>query len=280
MDHELLKAFVAVAEQRSFTRAAGALNRTQSAVSMQVRRLEERLAATLFRRTTAKVELTAAGESLLTDARRLLALSEEAVERLAAHQTEGSVRLGVMDDFGTIVLPPLLARFSRLYPQILIEMETGLTARMPDRLGVDFDLVIAMYPPGRGGGTLLRRQRAVWAGSRTEAVESLDPLPLALYPKGCLFREWATQALNRSHRTWRLAFVCHSLSAVAAIVAQGLAVTIVKEDMVPPDLRVVSEEDGMPPLPTADIRLHQAVELTNAAALMADFLIETSMGAK
>src|SRR5215467_2672061 len=105
LDPDLLKAFVAVADHRSFTRAAVMLNRTQSAVSMQVKRLEGRLGVELFNRTRANVDLSSAGEGLLGYARRILALNDEAVARLREHKVEGVVRLGVMDDYGTAILP-------------------------------------------------------------------------------------------------------------------------------------------------------------------------------
>lgn len=273
LDPELLKAFVAVADQRSFTRAASRLNRTQSAVSMQIKRLEDRLDASLFHRTKANVELSPAGEGLLGYARRILALSDEAVSRLRAHKVEGVVRLGVMDDYGSSILPPLLASFMAGYPLIHVQMETGLTANMPGRLGDVFDLVVAMHPAGRGDGELLRREQAVWATSAHHAVEEQDPLPVALYPKGCLFRQWAMDALDRGKRRWRLAFVSHSLAAVESIAAQGLAVTVVKAGTFPPRLRALTERDGMPPLPAADIRLHRAAKLSRAASLLGDHLL-------
>lgn len=272
LDPELLKAFVAVADHRSFTRAATALNRTQSAVSMQIKRLEERLGTALFHRTKVNVELSLAGEGLLGYARRILLLNDEAVGHLQQHKVEGRVRLGVMDDYGSFVVPPMLASFVAAYPRIHIEMETGLTARMPERLGEDFDLVIAMHPEGQGGGELLRREQAVWATSVSQSVESQDPLPVALYPQGCLFRQWATEALDASGRPWRLAFVSHSLAAVESIAAQGLAVTVVKSGTFPPRLRALSERDGMPRLPGADIRLHRATGLSRAAGLLADHI--------
>src|SRR3981081_1554548 len=111
LDPDLLKAFVAVADQRSFTRAAVMLNRTQSAVSMQIKRLEERLGVELFNRTKANVDLSSAGEGLLGYARRILTLNDEAVGKLRERKIEGVVRLGVMDDYGTLIVPPLLASF-------------------------------------------------------------------------------------------------------------------------------------------------------------------------
>lgn len=278
LDPDLLKAFVAVADCRSFTRAATRLNRTQSAVSMQVKRLEDRLGVALFLRTTAQVDLTSGGEALLGYARRILALGDEAVGRLHEVDIAGKIRLGVMDDYGTFVIPPLLSSFLLSYPNVRVEMETGLTAGMPERLGADFDLVIAMHPHGTGGGQFLRREQPMWASSASHNPEHLDPLPVALYPVGCLFREWAIEALGRSQRRWNLSFVSHSLAAVESIVAQGLAVTVVKAGIFPPRLRPLSESDGVPALPAADIRLHCAAGLSAAAGLLAEYLVASMSG--
>ena len=272
LDPDLLRAFVAVADHRSFTRAAILLNRTQSAVSMQIKRLEDRLRTELFSRTKANVDLSPAGEGLLGYARQILALNEEAVGRLAERKVEGVVRLGVMDDYGICVVPALLASFLAGYPRIHVEMETGLTASMPARLGEAYDLVIAMHPQGRGDGEFLRREQAVWATGASHPVERQEPLPVALYPQGCLFRKWAIEALDAARRPWRLAFVSHSLAAVEAIAAQGLAVTVVKAGTFPPRLRSLSDQDGLPRLPAADICLHRAINLSPAGALLADHL--------
>ena len=272
LDPDLLKTFVAVSDLRSFTRAALRLNRTQSAVSMQVKRLEERLETELFHRSTVHVELSPAGEALLGYARRILAIGDEAVARLREHGTHGHVRLGVMDDYGTLLVPPLLAGFVALYPRIQVEMQTGLTATMTDRLGDAFDLVIAMHPEGQGGGRFLRREQALWVVGATRSALGQTPLPVALYPQGCLFRHWAIAALDAAGRPWRLAFVSHSLGAVEAVAAQGLAVTVVKAGTRPASLRALSVEDGLPALPAADIRLHVAPTPSEAASLLAEHL--------
>jgi DNA-binding transcriptional LysR family regulator len=269
LDPELLRAFVAVAEQRSFTRAADALHRTQSGVSMQIRRLEDGLGQPLFRRGRAQVELSPAGESLLGYARRILALNAEATAHLRERAVEGVVRLGVMDDYGTVIVPPLLARFAAAHPRIHVEMETGLTSGMIGRLGSAFDIVIAMHPIGATDGELLRRDQAVWAAADRSALPS--PLPVALYPMGCLFRRWAIAALDEAGIAWRLAFVSHSLGAVEAVAAEGLAVTVVKAGTFPARLR---RAEGLPPLPAAEIRMHRAPGLSAAGALLADFLAE------
>lgn len=272
LDPDLLKAFLAVAEHRSFTRAAAMLNRTQSAVSLQIRRLEQRLGARLFQRTRAGVGLTSAGDELLGYARRLLDLNAEAIGALRARNHEAVVRLGVMDDYGTIVIPPLLASFAAHHPDIRVEIETGLTATMPARLGEAYDLVIAMHPEGSGDGEWLRREQAVWAAKQAYQVRSHGALPVALYPKGCLFRQWAAEALDAAGRPWRLAFVSRTLAAVEAIALQDIAITVTKAGTLPPRLRALSERDGLPPLPAADIRLHRARGLSRAGVLLADHL--------
>ena len=157
-------------------------------------------------------------------------------------------------------MPPILKAFCNSYPGIELHMETGLTSGMIGRIGKAFDVVIAMHARGEKSGELLRRERAVWAGSPELDVRNLDPLPVALYPNGCLFRDWTIAALDRSERRWRIAFISHSHGAVEAIVAQGLAVTVVKEGTFPRSLRMLGTEDGLPALPTAEIRLHRIAD--------------------
>jgi len=113
------------------------------------------------------------------------------------------MRLGVMDDFGAVILPPVLKTFSDAYPDVEIVMETGLTSGMVHRLARDFDLVIAMHGLAERSGEQLRREKALWAGPPNLDPRTLDPLPVALYPVGCLFRKWALQALDRSRLRWR-----------------------------------------------------------------------------
>ena len=262
-----------MAEQRSFTRAAVALNRTQSAVSMQVKRLEERLQAELFHRTKSNVDLSAAGEGLLGYARRILSLNEEAVGRVREQNIEGRVRLGVMDDYGTLLVPPLLASFIANYPLIDVEMETGLTSTMTGRLGKTFDIVIAMHPEGHSEGELLRREQAVWAGEYRASRGAIRPAAggalSARLPVPQLGHAGAGQGAppvaarlrqpqpdrGRGHRG---AGPCGDGGQVRDVSVQ---------------LRRLTARDGLPPLPRAEIRLHRAPKLSRAATLLADHLV-------
>lgn len=272
LDPELLRAFVTVADQLSFTRAASALNRSQAAVSLQVKRLEDRLGAALLHRSTTKVELSAAGRGFLIDARRILNLCDESLARLAAHRLAGRVRIGVMEDYGTRLLPRLLAEARRRYPLIEVEVEIGLTSRMLRRLGSSFDIVIAMHPTGATEGELVRREEALWVAASGHGTETLTPLPVALAAPGCLFREWAIRAMDAAGFAWRPAFMSQSLAAVEAIVREGLAVTVVKSSMIAPGLRAVRSLSLRVPLPAAEIRMHRAPGLTRSAALVVEHL--------
>jgi DNA-binding transcriptional LysR family regulator len=272
LDLDCVRAFLAIADLRSFTRAALSLHRTQSAVSMQMKRLEGQLGVALLRRSKAGVDLTLAGERFRGDARRLVALNDETVGRLAEHNLDGHVRLGAMEDYSAYLIPPLLASFVAAYPNIRVEMETGLTYAMPERLGEAYDVVVAMHPEGARDGEFLRSEQAVWAGSQTHGAEEREPLPVALHPPGCLFRKWAMERLDGAKRPWRLAFVTHSLAAAESIAAQGLAVTVAKAGTFPARLRPLGERDGVPSLPAAEIRLHRAKRLPRAGALLADHL--------
>jgi DNA-binding transcriptional LysR family regulator len=281
IDTELLRAFVAVADRGGFTRAADSLNRTQSGVSMQIKRLEEITRARLFERQKRGPRLTRDGESLLFYARRILALNDEALDALGRERLDGPVRIGAMDDYGTRHLPEIIARFCAEHPRVSVELHTGLTGLLVEQLGRRFDLVLAMHPAGSGRGELIRREAAVWAGSRTHRVHEQDPLPLALYPQGCLFREWAMAALDKAGRRWRLAYMSPSLGAVEAAAAAGLAITVVKASMLPPGLRTLGAKHGLPKLPAAEIALHRAAGAgrtggsSHAATRLGDFIVES-----
>lgn len=182
IETELLRAFVTVVDTGGFTRAARALNRTQSAVSMQIRRLEERTGRRrLFERNGRSVSLTREGEALVGYARRILLLNDEALQAVSRHAVEGTVRLGVIDDYATVVLPPILVSFAAKHPGVYVELQTGLTVHLLERLGARFDVVLGRQPKGQsGGGEPLRREPAVWAGTRPHAAHERNPLPLAL----------------------------------------------------------------------------------------------------
>jgi DNA-binding transcriptional LysR family regulator len=277
LELDLLRVFVAVVDRAGITRAAAALHRTQSGVSMQIKRLEDAVGVRLFHREGRQMRLTHDGDRLLSYARRLLLLSEEALATMApAVGLTGAVRLGCIDDYATRVVPDLLAGFLHANPAISIEVSTGLTGHLLKGLGRDYDLVLTMHPADRcEPSVMLRHDTVVWARGATEAWPNQAPvLPLALYPEGCLFRRWMTEALDAQAWRWRCAYLSQSTAAVEAAVRSGLAVSAFKSATIAPDLLPLGVEDGFPAFPQVAIALHCAPRLSKAAEALACCLTE------
>ena len=254
----LLRSFLALAEYCSFTVAARSVSCTQAALSMQIKRLEEIAGGVLFERTSRQVTLTRRGELLRSHAWRMVALNDEALAQLYDDKFTGLVRVGAIEDFAVHVLPPILSKFMNNHPEIAIEVETGFTTDLLGRLGRDFDLVLAMHPTGSGKGEMIRRERAVWIGSRQFARHKQTVIPLALHPAGCQFRQAALAALDNAKRRWRLTYISQSLGAIEGASMSGLAITVGKAGALPNGLDILGHAEGLPDLPFFEIALHRA----------------------
>jgi DNA-binding transcriptional LysR family regulator len=276
LDLDLLRVFLAAAERGGFSQAARALNRTQSAVSMQMKRLEGEVGARLFQRRGRGVQLSFEGEELLLYARRLLALADEAVTRVSQAEHGGTVRLGCVDDYATKILPGVLAEFVAQHPTMRVELETGLTVHLAKRLERDFDLVLAMEPADAAQGRVLHVERPVWATARDRDIHRRDPLPVALYPEGCLLRHWALAALDERRRAWHCAYLSPSVAAVEAAVEAGLAVSVFKRSTVSPCLRILGAAEGFPALPEVAMTLIEPKGgAPGGARLLAELLVQS-----
>ncbi len=264
LDTDLLRAFVAVAETRSFTRAADVLFRTQSAVSQQIRRLEETLGCRVFARDTRGVRLTGEGETLLAYARRMLSLNDEVMANLGAvgRTPRRPLRLGTPDDYAYLLLPPVLARFAASHPdqpvEVVCDNSDDLAAAVEDGA---YDLALITRPVLDGGvstgeGIRVRREPLVWtAAPGAAALSTADPLPLAVFAEGCVCRTVTIAALTAAGRTWRPAFISDSVVAIHGAVLGGMALTPLEACTVPPGLLVLGADSGLPPLPPVDIVL-------------------------
>lgn len=269
LDTDLLRAFVAVADSASFTRAGERLGRTQAAVSQQVRRLEDTVGKRVFERDTHGVRMTRDGEVLLAYARRMLTLNDEVLALMHRSPTVASVRIGTPDDYATMLLPEILARFNAAYPDVMVEV---VCDNSPDLVAEiekgRYDLALITRKAGEAGGELVRQEPVSWVAPPLDPasplpggyrpVESLDPLPLALFPKGCVVRDIAVAALDGIGRDWRVAFTSKSVVAVHGAVMGGLGVTAMEACTVPPSLRRIGAAEGFPDLPDVDIALHRA----------------------
>ncbi|MCI4666153.1 MAG: LysR substrate-binding domain-containing protein [Neomegalonema sp.] len=271
-DPELLRAFVEIADCRSFTRAAERLHRSQTTVSAQLRRLEERAGHPLIRRSTRSVAVTPEGEALLGYARGILRLQEAAMRQLSASDTlEGVVRLGVTEDFTHGGLVEALARFRGANPKTRLEVEIGasrsLVARL-DRGGLD--LVLGKRSPGDQRGEFLWCEPLCWAAAPGYEIASSGPLSIAVFAEPCVFREGAIKALCDAGWSYELAFVSPSFASLIAAARAGLAAAPTPRSLIPPDLAILATAPPLPPgeyalyVPESDVRSAAAMELADA----------------
>ena len=279
-DLDLLRTFVAIADNGGFTRAAERIGRTQSTVSLQVKRLEEGLGRRLFEREPGRdLLLTPDGEILLTYARRILRLGDEARSRLMEPDLGGTVRFGAPEDFATVHLPDVLARFARAHPSVALEVNCDFTVNLLDGFGKgQYDLVLfKREPQGPGGGVGVWREVLVWAASpRLVLGGEGEPLPLVLAPVPDVYRKRALASLDAAGRPRRIVYTSPSLAGLQAAVKAGLGVTVLPREMVPPGLVLLGPEHGLPPVPDAEIALYRAPgALSRAAELLAEHVIHS-----
>ena len=267
LDLDQLRTFVAIVDTGSFAQAAEVVSKTQSAVSMQVRRLEERIGRQLFTRDGRRSKLTEDGERLLGYARRMLRLSDETVAVFDETELRGSVRFGTPDDYADRFLPEILARFSRSNPQVevsvMCDTSTELIAKA--RNG-ELDLAIVTYC-GEESVEVFRSEPLLWAVSAQHCVAEEDVLPLALFKAPCRFRAAAIDALTDAGRKYRVLYQSANSTAISAAVLAGLAVTVLAESALRPGMRVIGEAEGLPRLPTCEIGLVRSWSQPNSATI-------------
>lgn len=271
---EMLRSFLAIAESNSFSLAAKQVHRTQSAVSMQIKKLEELIGKALFIREGRKVELTHEGEILRSYAQRILQLNDESLSLLKRPEISGSVRIGLPDDYAARFLPEILANFSRTYPQVQVEVTCLPSSKLMPLLEAD-SLDMAMTTSSQAQvedahAQLLRREPTVWATSEQHLVHEQRPLPLALFDSDCYCRRWAFQSLTNAGIDYRIAYTSPSIMGLIAAASAGLAITMMSRSILPAGLRPLTSDEGLPPLPDASILLrrnpHSSNPLTDCLA--------------
>lgn len=257
-DLDLLRTFVTIVECGSFTRAAQRLNRTQSTISLQIKRLEDGLGKRVFQRDGRGFALTSDGEVLLSYARRLLGMANEACAVLMEPDVEGVVRLGTPEDFATTHLPGILRRFSRAHPQVALEVRCDFTVTLLDGFARgEHDLVLCKRDPGKAAdgladglsddGVRVWREPLVWAASpHLIPPEPAAPVPLVLAPPPDLYRKRALETLNVQGRPWRIVYTSASLAGIQAAVSAGLGITVLPRDMLAAGFQVLDAAHGLP----------------------------------
>jgi DNA-binding transcriptional LysR family regulator len=280
LDLDVLRTFVAIAETGSFTLAAGAVFRTPSAVSMQIKKLEDILGASVFLRDARSVTLTQEGEMLMGYARRMLALNREAVSKFIVPDIAGVVRMGSPDDYGERILPIVLKRFAKTHPAIavdvIIDMSGNLRRRMAERQ-LDITLLTARNNVPSDAEVLLT-EPIVWGGAKGGCAHLRDPLPVSLWEEGCVWRADALDALGRAGRNYRVAYMSAHTAGQRAAILSDLAIAPLPKSFIGEDIVALGPDEGLPLLSNYNLAMIVAPDASAPVQAAADHIRATFEG--
>ncbi|WGS52612.1 LysR substrate-binding domain-containing protein [Paraburkholderia sp. D15] len=283
LDMDVLRTLVTAQQLGSFNRAAGRLGRSQSAVSQQLRKIEELVGEALFQKQGRGLALTAAGDVMLAYARRILELNDEAVAAVRGFAIDGLVRIGFPADFAETWLPTVLGRFKRAHPAVRIEAVVEGNRRLLEKLDKgELDLVLSLGQEARADAEPVGTVDLVWIGpaepERSWRSDGNEPLPLVLFDTPCFFRQRALEALDKAGRPWRIAFTSPSLPGLWAAVEAGLGVTLRTATGLPERLQVVGDALALPTVraPVLQVSMHDGARgLEPAVRRLKDIIAET-----
>ena len=266
LDVDLLKTFLAIADNGSFTRAAEEVHKTQSAISMQMKRLEELLGVPLFAKDGRMSRFTPDGERLVDYARRIVSFNDEVVSVFTKPELTGTIRFGTPDDYAEKFLPEILARFARTHPLITVDVDCIDSGELFSRVKRgEMDLALVTHGCDIVTDEPVRREQLVWVTSMRHCAHIAEVLPLAVSHAGCEWRSKVLKSLDKQQRKYRVAYSTPNSNAVNAAVMQGLAVGAMPELCVRSGMRILTEKDGFPALGSFDIGLVRKPGKSNKA---------------
>ncbi len=277
LDLDQLQTFVAIADRGSFTRAADAVFKTQSAVSMQMRRLEERIGKPLFERDGRINRLTEDGDRLLLYARRMLQLNGETIAAFDDTQLEGHVRIGTPDDYADRFLPEIMARFARSNPRVELSVVCQPTVNLDEmiRRGT-LDIALVTQCDHKRRSEVVRNEPLLWVTSANHGVHEEAMLPLAVGRPTCIWRHTAIDVLEEAKRDYRIIITSWSATVLAAAVLSGLAVSVLPECALRPGMRVLGQAEGFGTLPQFGIGIMRGHAKQNAIVdALAQHIVES-----
>lgn len=276
---EMLRSFVVINEESSFTAAAEKLGRTQPAISQQVKKLELLLDRTLLDRDSPKLELTPAGESLLNYARQILSLNDEAVGYFSNPPVSGRIRFGIPSEFAITLLPKIVSRFAKAYPDVTLEVTCDLSRNLlSEEQRNEYDLILALHDKvttqqRRSIKNYIKTDQLVWVSSASSRAHIQETLPLVAAPSGCIYRQRALRVLGKAKRSCRIVYTIPDLTGIQAAIDEGLGVTVLARSTVPDSLSIVESSKHLPDLGTVGISLIKMDHSKNSAVqVLADFI--------
>lgn len=258
LENDLLRTFVTIAETGSFSRAAEHLFRTPSAISMQMKKLEDVLGRNFFERNGRGVSLNQDGKELADYARRILRINDEAVSHFTAPELSGRVRIGTPDDFAPQMLPEAFSRFARAYPSVQVEVICDMSVELMSMLAkdkVDIILVTGETDARKSVGTVVLAEPLVWVGRKSGEACLRRPVPLALCHDGCSWRDMALDGLDSAGIEKNIAYLSQTYAGQLSAILADLAIAPLPRSFAQGDLWDVTEESGLPPLGSYELRL-------------------------
>ena len=277
LDTDQLRSFLAIVDSGSFTKAAERVHKTQSAVSMHVRRLEEQLGCALFVKHGRGARLTEEGEKLIEFARRIVQVEAGAFAALSRKGLRGAARLGMPDDYAESFLADILARFNRRHPLVEVSVVCEASTDLAPQVAAGaLDLALITDHEGLTGLELLREEPLVWVASERFQVEAGTPIPLALGSTTCCWRRATEEALTAAPGVTRVRVYSKNFSAIGTVLRAGLAATILPASLVGPGLKRLGRAEGLPDLPLNRMGLiHAPGRQSEEARALADAIRET-----
>jgi DNA-binding transcriptional LysR family regulator len=276
LDSDLLRTFVAIADTGNFTRAADLMGRTQSAISMQIKRLEVMVGDPLFERGSRGVSLTRKGDQLLANARRIVALLDETAASLNAPPLDGPVRIGIPEEYGNSILSRALGAFAKRHPQVEITVRYAPSSvQMAAVADGELDLAVVFEWQDFSSGEVLMTDPTVWVTSELHHLHEERPLPVALYNNSGWCRDFAIKSLEERGLPYRVAYKSETSGGLRLAVTSGFAIAPISRSNIPPGCRELTATDGFEEIDSSNVVLHRN-RASNGAAVdgMADAIRE------
>ena len=273
---DLLRAFVSVSQLRSFTKAGELLGRSQPAVTLKIKRLEELVDQKLFLRGRKSLELSDSGIALYNYAKQILTLNDLAISQISKSTVHGKIRLGIPSEFATVLLPKIISRFAKAYPNVALEVNCELSKYLLTRAGREsHDLILVLADQDTNlDGDLVKTDELVWVSSKKFNRTKKDAVPLIVASEGCIYRHTAMTGLSNASLSWKIVYTNPDLTGIQYAIQEGLGVTVLSRSIVPENLHILSASAGLPSLDRVSINIICNEQRSNdeAIVLLKEFL--------
>lgn len=254
---DLLRSFVSVAQLNSITKAGELLGRSQPAITLQMQRLEELVDETLLVRNGKNMDLSEAGDRLYEYANQILSLNDLAVSEFSKSVVTGKIRLGIPSEFATVLLPKIVSRFAKAYPNVTLEVNCELSKNLLTKTGkASHDLILALQDdPNAKDSALVKTDPLVWVAGSDMTSQKVSVVPLIVASQGCIYRNRAIRMLDKSKQPWQIVYTNPDLTGIQYAIQEGLGVTVLAKSTVPDNLKILRPSPRFPELGDVGISL-------------------------